>query len=146
MHRYQVEFSDSGSEESLLEDLDPAQGDSNTGPPRCAAGTGGPPHHAGHEPFAAERQPVGSLPTAKRVRTLSPPPENWEFAPEILMADGATACDVATARVFGGGALPNLECVQGVGLNVSRNSLMWCGLTIPFCRSHGRGFCIGISH
>ena len=45
-------------------------------------------------------RPPGSLPDAKRLRTLSPPAVGWTCKPDVLMADGATAGDVAAAKVF----------------------------------------------
>ena len=41
------------------------------------------------------------LPQApKRLRTHSPPPSGWTCKPDVIMGDGATVLDVASANVF----------------------------------------------
>ena len=58
-------------------------------------------------PFVPEMQPPGLLPIAHRKRTLSPPPTDWEWNVDVLMADGATQADAAVMSVFAGRQLPN---------------------------------------
>ena len=42
----------------------------------------------------------GQLRAPKRLRTHSPPPSGWTCKPDIIMGDGATVLDVASANVF----------------------------------------------
>ena len=53
--------------------------------------------------------PVGTMLDAKRLRTHSPPPMGWKWTPDVVMSDGATAADLAIAKVFSDGLpLPDI--------------------------------------
>lgn len=100
MPKYNLDFSNSESgsgDDELLEQVQP-------------------PHaRAPIVPFVPEVRPPGSLPIAKRTRLLPPPPADWEFLPEVLMGDGATAADVAVARAFGKEGMGLPTSVDGGG-------------------------------
>ena len=51
---------------------------------------------------AAAAEKVARAVASKRPRTLSPPRVGWTWEPDVLMADGVRAADVAIASVFGG--------------------------------------------
>ena len=58
--------------------------------------------------------PVGTTHDAVRMRTHSPPPAGWEWNPDVVMGDGATAADLAIAKVFSDGQpLPDILGAEG---------------------------------
>ena len=61
--------------------------------------------------------PAGTMHDAKRLRTHNPPPLGWVWTPDVVMgddSDGATAADLAIAKVFSYGLpLPDILGAEG---------------------------------
>ena len=77
--------------------------------------------------------PVGTMLDAVRMRTHSPPPAGWEWNPDVVMGDGATAADLAIAKVFSDGQpLPDILGAEGALREFSTRTLLplcSCGAT-----------------
>ena len=108
MPKYDIIFEESGEEDEAEEHSDHGVS------PVPSVGAAG----SSRTPFVAHVNPVGELPTAKRSRPLSPPPVGWRWELDVLMADGATAGDVAVAKVFSKTSqpLPDPDDHSGTGV------------------------------
>ena len=71
----------------------PALGDEEAGGSRVQAPVGA----------RAVINPLGTLHGAVQMRTHTHPPVGWVYKPEVVMGDGATAADLAIAKVFSDG-------------------------------------------
>ena len=81
--------------------------------------------------------PAGTILDAKRLRTHSPPPLGWKWTPDVVMGDGATAADLAVAKVFSDGLpLPDILGAEGALREFSARTLLplcSCGATSSVC-------------
>jgi hypothetical protein len=77
----------------------------------------------------AVMRPVGTISDAVRMRTHSPPPAGWKWNPDVVMGDGATAADLAIAKVFSDGQpLPDILGAEGASREFSALHFYHCVL------------------
>ena len=88
------------------------------------------------EPVGARAviNPPGTLLDAVRMRTHSPPPVDWVYKPDVVMGDGATAADLAIAKVFSDGEpLPDILGSEGALRELSARSHPPSCSCVPSC-------------